>query len=84
MGVHDQIFDRDTAIEYFDEHGFNQIEEKDLMDFCMVRGYKDQPILDTWKDHFRSIKVPFAITDQYDQQKDRKIPRITLWKCRRI
>jgi len=79
----DQIFDKSAIVEYYDEDRFKLIAPNLLMDFIIARN-GEKAFLDTWCDHFKSVRVPYAVTKHVDQYSDRKVNRFVLWKQRRI
>ena len=83
MRNNDAIFDVDSVVEYFDEQGFKKIPRDRLMDFIIARN-GEKVFLDTWRDHFKSVRVPFALCKHMDEYSDRTVQRYTLWKERRI
>lgn len=65
---------------------FNKIPKKDLIDFIganennavgriLIGNRKDQEILKSWEQHFKSVKVPYAI--------EQRGKVLYLWKERR-
>ena len=84
MRANDRIFDADDVIEYYDEDGFNEIPQNDLMDF-LPRIYKSELAdLDVWENHLKSVKRPYAITEHKTQYSDRTTTHFSLWKERWI
>ena len=83
MRENDQIFDANAVIEYADEHAFKQIPVSKLMDFIIVRN-GEYKYIETWRKHFDSVCVPYAITRHVDHYSDRDVRRFVLWKELRI
>lgn len=82
-------FDSTTVIDYHLEEEFKQIPESILMDFLPGEPKPDNVVMETWKKHFRGVRVPFAISKVFVARKDGHGKRIVvesfvLWKQRRV
>ena len=78
-----QVFDASAIVEYYDEDRFKLIDPNRLIDAVVVRN-REKALLNTWYNHYKSIRVPYAVTKHIDQYSDRKVKRFVLWKERRI
>ena len=84
MRGNDRIFDADDVIEYYDEDGFNEIPRNKLMDEIPRIYHNELACLDTWCNHFKSVKRPYAITEHKTQYSDRSTTQFSLWKVRNV
>ena len=84
MPALDQIFDESKITYIYKPSLFDEIPKTKVKGFCtqlIAESRSDMRKLETWKNHFKSVGVPFAIT------KSEQVDRYTLvqiWKERYI
>jgi hypothetical protein len=79
-------FNSDLVVGQYRHSEF--LEIKNLIDIipCIERdNANDMEILGSWKDHFQSLGVPYAVTAHTAyRNKAKDVPYYTLWKRRMI
>jgi len=78
------IFDSKFVFEYSDERAFKKIPHNKLMDFLPRIYNSELSILDSWENHFKSNRIPYALSRHVTEYSDRQITHMVLWKERRI
>ena len=87
------MFDEKNVILYHNKPAFDKINPNALINFlpCIYDWRKDQAVLDTWKEHFESQGIPFAITRHKGERTREKTGKhqkqsytFALWKEQRI
>ena len=87
MRTKDGTYDERFEVGVYGQREFKKIPKNKLIDFIptiVESDREEMQILESWKAHFRNLKIPFAITRQFSKTNDRKIAYLSLWKEIRV
>jgi len=84
MGKTKKGFVAHDIIKHFMTKEFNEIPKYKLVDFLpliVTIRPREMAILESWEEHFRSVKVPYAITERViDHHTHGNVRARALWK----
>jgi len=87
MRTKDSRYDARFEVDGFMDFEFMEIPKNKLIDIIptiVEENRADMEILESWTNHFKNLKIPFAITRKFSKSNGKKIAYLSLWKELRI
>ena len=72
------MFNQEDTLKFYKKDEFDKIPKNKLMELIHNVSNNEQPLLDSWEEHFQSVNVPYAIVKV--KSTDGKTTTKSLWK----
>ena len=73
-----QIFNKAEVVRYFDQEGFEKLN--DIMNIVVDIRSHELDILRSWEDYFQSVNAPYAVTETVYTTRDNRYKNEVKWR----